>query len=231
MQAAYDEVINSKGYQSADTDGKMALLEDARKEAKKTVSDMILNDHLYKNNLPYGRFLSEGEHQKRTFKDSGTPEGLAAYSRASTLVSFATAAEKDGRMTQEGAKKLQAALGEKQTVTDLDRELYRLNELGVSCDVMYNAYNLFSFTKNKKDYRIKVPGEALADVFIDTEKRFRSAMDRVIGTAAYRDATVYEKRDILNDAKSDVRKVIREELKSRYGYELDDEFAKMARMK
>ncbi len=231
MQLAYDEVIRSQAYQTADAEGKMELLEDARKEATTTVSNMILNDHLYTDYKSYGKFLAEGEHQKRNTAESETADTLAINSRTTSLVSYAQAAEKDGCMTEIGGKNLQAALNITNPVTDLDRELYRLNELGVSCDVMYNAYKLLSFEKNKKDYRIKVPGDALADIFIDTEKRFRSAMDQAIGTAAYRDATVYEKRDILNDAKSDVRKVIREELKSRYGYELDDAFAKMARMK
>ncbi len=231
MQLAYDEVIRSQAYQTADTEGKVELLEDARVEARKTVSDMILNDHLYKDNRPYGRLLAEGEHQKRIKKDSGTPDGLAAHSKASALVSFATAAEKDGRMTQAGAKKLQAVLSEKQTVTDLDRELYRLHELGTEVDVMSSAYKLFSFEKNKKDYRIKVSGDALADIYTDTEARIRKAMERTIATSQYQNASVKDKKDMLAIAKSDVRADIREELKAKYGYGLDDEFAKMARMK
>ena len=134
-------------------------------------------------------------------------------------------------MTQGGAKTLYAAIDSGYKPTELDKELYRLDSLGVGVQVMNDVYNIFSFTKNKQEYRLKVPGEDLYAVYADLEKRFRQAMTNVISSSAYQNATALEKKDMLSDAKSDVRKVVREELKAGYGYEVDDDFAKMVRMK
>ena len=134
-------------------------------------------------------------------------------------------------MTSGAGKKLQAVLDQKQEWTELDQELYRLTDAGLETRVMHNASNVFSFTKNKKDYRINVPADALADVWVDMETRFRTTLSNTIKTSAYQNATLKGKQEMLSDAKSKVRKVIKEELKRKYGYSLDDDFAKIISMK
>lgn len=231
MQENYEAVFKTDAYRKANAERKMELLEDARREAETTVRQMIQNDYLYKDNKAYGRFLTEGEHIKRTYKDATNYSGWSEYSRTSCLLSYAKAAERDGVITSAGAKALQEALGRKQTWTALDEELYRITSEGLETQLMYNAYNVFSFTKNKQEYRINVPAGDLAKVFSDMETQFRSKLNQTIGTASYQNASLKEKQDMITDAKFDVRKVIREELKKKYGYSLDDDFAKIVRMK
>lgn len=240
QKAAKDlsRLFASEGYQDATDEEKAeyvkAVIERSQAAGKKQILDK-------RDILTSGKdkLLSDVQDVKNEFamwnEVEGSAENRKNASASSSVLSYLNAADKDGKLSNQQVERNFRAyidgIGDRAN-TALDRELYRLSEMGAGVDIMGDkVYDLFSFSENGKEYNINIPAKELYQVYTDAERRIRQAMEKVISTAKYKAASAQDKKKLLSKAKTDVRAEIRDGLKARYSAKLDDDFEKLMRMK